>query len=897
MKNMKRFNPRYLLICGMLCVASIFALFAGKVSAAGLVAEAGPNQEVEINQTVNFDGSVSIGAIVSHSWDLGDGSTASAVNPIHSYISVGTYTVTLTVSDGLGGTSTDTVTITVENLERPSAPANLEGFGGNNTSALRWDDNTEPDVIGYNVYRSLTSGGPYNKINTSILTNNSYSDTGVVNGTSYFYVITAVDASFNESLTSIEKEVIPNYAGPTNVGGAITSNTTWSLSGSPYIVTDNITVNSGITLTIEPGTIVKFDNGYGLDIQDAIQVAGTPSNPITFTSNAVSPQKNDWEAITCTEYAGKSFVMDWCVIEYATGGIQFSTQSSSIVTASITNSIIRYTGDVGIVVVDYISAGITLTVSNNQVYEVDGLGIAYAGLGSYESSIEITNNTINNTVYGIYFQNNHCQAWSGVIANNNVYSNSVGIFVTNTDSGSISGLLHITNNEVYNGFSGIYLRSNNTAMNFVVNYNEVYNNADRGIDVDVPYSTQFDQIQLKLNNIYDNTNYAVYNSNSSIIGARLNWWGDASGPSGLGAGIGGAINSSVEYNPWLGQTFSQPFHISDALAVPIKFNQNSGTTFTVSFTEEANWSLTVLDTMDLAVRNFSGIGNAIDQDWNGDDNSSNPLADGIYTYNIQATSNGSSLVAAPVIGILEFDGTIPIANITSPNQNEIIAQESTVSIIGTADDSNISSYEVQYGVGESPASWVNINSGSSPVINGTLASWDTSSLTNDCYTLKLTVTDASSNAATDSVTIKLFFVSNISDSPDPFSPNSDGINDVTTISALFSLPGDWILTIKDSSDTTVKTFSGSGSSISQVWDGTDSSLSVVPDDTYTYRIEATETSSGSPLTPATGSIQVDNTVPTSEITSPTADDIITDNNALEIVGTAFDSNISSYLVE
>ena len=44
----------------------------------------------------------------------------------------------------------------------------------------------------------------------------------------------------------------------TDVSGNISSNTTWSLANSPYVVTGNILVASGVTLTIEAGVTVKF---------------------------------------------------------------------------------------------------------------------------------------------------------------------------------------------------------------------------------------------------------------------------------------------------------------------------------------------------------------------------------------------------------------------------------------------------------------------------------------------------------------------------------------------------------------------------------------------------------------------------------------------------------------
>jgi len=51
-----------------------------------------------------------------------------------------------------------------------------------------------------------------------------------------------------------------------NHSGAITSSETWTLAGSPHIVTGAVDVRNGATLTIEPGCVVKFDSGKGLSI-------------------------------------------------------------------------------------------------------------------------------------------------------------------------------------------------------------------------------------------------------------------------------------------------------------------------------------------------------------------------------------------------------------------------------------------------------------------------------------------------------------------------------------------------------------------------------------------------------------------------------------------------------
>lgn len=74
-------------------------------------------------------------------------------------------------------------------------------------------------------------------------------------------------------------------ANGTHVSGTISTNTTWTLAGSPYVLDGNITVSSGVTLTIEPGVVVKF-NGTSrqLTVNGTLSAVGTPGSRITFTS-------------------------------------------------------------------------------------------------------------------------------------------------------------------------------------------------------------------------------------------------------------------------------------------------------------------------------------------------------------------------------------------------------------------------------------------------------------------------------------------------------------------------------------------------------------------------------------------------------------------------------------
>jgi fibronectin type 3 domain-containing protein len=70
----------------------------------------------------------------------------------------------------------------------PAAPANLKAVGGDGAVQLNWD--AVPHAIGYKVKRSTTSGGTYTEIASNVTTN-SYLDTAVTNGTTYYYKVSA----------------------------------------------------------------------------------------------------------------------------------------------------------------------------------------------------------------------------------------------------------------------------------------------------------------------------------------------------------------------------------------------------------------------------------------------------------------------------------------------------------------------------------------------------------------------------------------------------------------------------------------------------------------------------------------------------------------------------------
>jgi len=77
------------------------------------------------------------------------------------------------------------------------------------TVSLSWTPGA-PTFSGFNVYRGTSSGGPYTRVDTSMVPSTSYLDASVSSGKTYYYVATEVDTAGTESGYSGEvSAVIP----------------------------------------------------------------------------------------------------------------------------------------------------------------------------------------------------------------------------------------------------------------------------------------------------------------------------------------------------------------------------------------------------------------------------------------------------------------------------------------------------------------------------------------------------------------------------------------------------------------------------------------------------------------------------------------------------------------
>ena len=118
---------------------------------------------------------------------------------------------TITFTPGSTNTESANISLTDNAVGSPHLiPLSGTGVasGGAHYMALTWTASGSGSLLGYNVYRGASSGGPYTLLTPTPVNSTSYTDNAVTSGATYFYVITAVGSnppySTVESLNSTQ---------------------------------------------------------------------------------------------------------------------------------------------------------------------------------------------------------------------------------------------------------------------------------------------------------------------------------------------------------------------------------------------------------------------------------------------------------------------------------------------------------------------------------------------------------------------------------------------------------------------------------------------------------------------------------------------------------------------
>ncbi|MBK7319521.1 LamG-like jellyroll fold domain-containing protein [Candidatus Villigracilis affinis] len=170
--------------------------FAGTIDEARVWNRALPQNEIQTNRFVEL----ASGSGLLARWGLNEG-TGTIVND----------SAIPTAENGTLVNGPTWVTGFPDNIP-PAAPTGLTASSYSRNVNLSWTASSDSDFAGYNLYRGTIAGGPYTKVNVSLLTSLTYLDAGLTNDTTYYYVLRAVDTSANESVDSAEVDVTPSLA-------------------------------------------------------------------------------------------------------------------------------------------------------------------------------------------------------------------------------------------------------------------------------------------------------------------------------------------------------------------------------------------------------------------------------------------------------------------------------------------------------------------------------------------------------------------------------------------------------------------------------------------------------------------------------------------------------------
>ena len=209
---------------------------------------------------------------------------------LHGLVLIGLLVVVLagcgaygTGNNGGGGSSTV-----------PSVPVGLMATAGNAQVSLSWTASNGATL--YYVRRSTTSGGPYTQISAPSAT--SYTDTGLTNGTKYFYVVSAYNSA-GQSANSSEVSATPTApstppAVPANLQAAagnaqVSLSWTASSGATSYHLKRSTTSGSGYTQIAAPAATSYTDTGLTNGIAyfyvvSALNAAGESANSAPATS-------------------------------------------------------------------------------------------------------------------------------------------------------------------------------------------------------------------------------------------------------------------------------------------------------------------------------------------------------------------------------------------------------------------------------------------------------------------------------------------------------------------------------------------------------------------------------------------------------------------------------------
>ena len=568
-----------------------------------------------------------------------------------------------------------------------------------------------------------------------------------------------------------------------DVGGIISSDTTWTLDESPYLLTQSVLINEGVTLTIEPGVEVRIGDNLGIRVDGALIAQGTEEKMIVFTS-AIGTTPGSWSAINFTDtspdatFDDEGNYTDGCILEYcrinygggagAMGVIQINDSSPFISHCEISSNEGSSAGGI------WAQNASELRITDNTISENSGYGIYTSG-----GTITISNNTISGNSGG-YGGGIYARGGTITVSNNTISGNSRSGIDT-------SGTATVSNNTISGNSGGIHF----FGYTITISNNIISGNSGGDVGGIYAHGMLLETITITNNTISGNSGgdsggiYATSDDSPITISNNIISGNSANGSSGVG---GIRVYSSYDTTTVSNNTISDNIALENCLTSAIYLggsfrevsvwklesnliiNNHGGDEKRAIYVEKPNWTINQNAIYNNDVGYFLYYGgdagtnlDATNNYWGTSDQ--NELLNRIYDF----FDNSSLGIVNYIPFATELDQALPPLPLTGLTAEPITGG---VNLTWNANDEELSGYKLYYSTAPGPPyTGKGANQGESPILLENVTSYELTGLVaGQTYHFALTAIDIEEKESAFSSEVSVAFpapeLTNITISPD-----------------------------------------------------------------------------------------------------------------------------------